>query len=188
MKFLVLALACLSTPAIAAPYLMEVMAPRSGNYSLTWNDPANPCRFATSDVDALTVVRLNVYMPTETNEFFTKGDVVVKLDRWHDSSSPGWATLFDRAPFFMINRGTQRSVVKEMGVLVSHQSLYDFAKNRLQHSVTTTSFSGGEQSVQVIQFEDALRKFTYTYEYSTRNALGFTKETFKAGHCEFTKL
>lgn len=182
--FSLLALALTATPALANEAVRKALEPRAGLYELSANDPANPCGHGRYELGM--VARLNVWVPAETTEFEEKGDLMVQIEQFGDSINK-WYSLFDRAPFFRINGWSKRHFMPLMGLWITHKSTYDQASRMLRHSGSMSTLGGSQSGVQTIVFDEANRKFVYTYDILDYDALGRLKETHKAGRCEFTR-
>jgi hypothetical protein len=174
-----------STTASAAPSVLEALQPRAGLYALSANDEANPCRGG-SDFELGKEARLVVLEAPEATEFQPKGDLTVRLEQYGDRINK-WYPLFDRFPFFRINKGSERSMIPSEGLWITHKSTYSHAKGVLQHSFSVNSITGSQAGIQTIEFNDAEKKFTYTYDIVDYNAIGLVTKTHPAGRCEFTK-
>ncbi len=174
-----------STSAFAANPVLEAMKPRVGLYELTENDAKNPCR-AMGELNVGKEVRLNVVVPTESNQYQEKGDVIVSLEQYGDTINK-WYSVFDRAPFFRINGWSKRYFMPMMGLWITHKSTYDHAAGFLIHSASFNSVTGSQAGVQHIHFNDEGRKFEYTYEIVDYDFLGRVVKRTDAGRCEFTR-
>lgn len=185
MKNVILALALLvSTPAFAAPSLLETLKPHAGMYQLVQNNSANPCH-SSFNFELGSETRLNVYLQEEENDYLVKGDTIVDLQQWYDTLNK-WGHRFDRAPFAFINKGTQRNVIPQMGAVISHQTKFDAAKQELSHSATISTLNGRGESVQTIKFMGN-DSFLYTYVLNERNVIGQLVKSTPAGECEFSR-
>lgn len=180
-----LALSLTATSALATDQaVLKALEPRAGLYELSANDAANPCGHGRFEFGM--AARLNVYVPTESTEFQEKGDVMVQVEQFGEEINK-WYSLFDRAPFFRINGWSKRHFMPAMGAWVTHKSTFDPASRMLRHSGSISTLGGSSSGVQTIVFDEANRKFVYSYDILTYDALGRLKETQKAGRCEFTR-
>jgi hypothetical protein len=180
-----LVLTVTSTSAFAAPSVLEALQPRAGLYELSANDQANPC-LGSYDLKEGKEARLNVFQAPEANEYQEKGDVIVQLEQYGDNIDK-WYSLFDRSSFFRINGWSKRFLAPLMGLWITHKSTYNDATGVLQHSSSMSNLTGSQAGIQTIQFNDAEKKFVYTYDIVDYNAFGSVTKTQPAGRCEFSK-
>lgn len=169
--------------ALPRQQMLDALNAKAGSYEMVSQDAARPCA---SSSFAPTVgkgqVQFSVRVQEQADEFYRPRDVIAALQYTSDEGAV--IPLFDRPAFGAINGGVRRNLV--IPIVISHESLFDVAANKLTHSVTLTSVDGGELALQTIQFTDD--GFTYDYTIYRRNVLGYTSETIPADHCEFRRV